>query len=145
LNLAPPLDMAAKWFKGHVAYTMAKFGMSMCTLGMSAEFAADGIAVNSLWPLTAIDTAAVRNLLGGVSVAQQCRSPDIMADAAYAIFNRPSRETSGNFYIDEEVLRAEGVKDFSKYAPQATGPLAGDFFIPDEVLARTDTKLTRLL
>ncbi|OQM76933.1 SDR family oxidoreductase [Manganibacter manganicus] len=145
LNLAPPLDMAAKWFKGHVAYTMAKFGMSMCTLGMSAEFAADGIAVNSLWPLTAIDTAAVRNLLGGVSVAQQCRSPEIMADAACAIFNRPSRETTGNFYIDEEVLRAEGITDFSRYAPQATGPLAGDFFVPDEVLARTDTKLTRLL
>jgi citronellol/citronellal dehydrogenase len=144
LNLAPPLDMAAKWFKGHVAYTMAKFGMSMCTLGMSAEFAADGIAVNSLWPLTAIDTAAVRNLLGGETVAAQSRSPDIMADAAYAVFNRPSREATGNFYIDEEVLRAEGVTDFSKYAPQATGPLAGDFFVPDEVLARTGTRLARL-
>ena len=109
LNLSPPLDMKAKWFKGHVAYTMAKFGMSMCTLGMSAEFARDGIAVNSLWPLTAIDTAAVRNLLGGDSVAAMSRSPEIMADAAYAIFNRPSRETTGNFFIDEEVLREEGV------------------------------------
>jgi citronellol/citronellal dehydrogenase len=143
LNLAPPLDMAAKWFKGHVAYTMAKFGMSMCTLGMSEEFAADGIAVNSLWPLTTIDTAAVRNLLGGEAVASQSRSPEIMADAAYAVFNRPSREATGNFYIDEEVLRAEGVTDFSKYA-QANGPLAGDFFVPDAVLARTDTKLARL-
>lgn len=144
LNLAPPLDMKAKWFKNHVAYTMAKFGMSMCTLGMSAEFEKDGIAVNSLWPITAIDTAAVRNLLGGASVASMSRSPEIMADAAYAIFNRPSRAATGNFYIDEEVLRAEGVTDFSQYAPGANGPLAGDFFVPDEVFERTDTKVTGL-
>ncbi len=143
LNLAPPLDMSAKWFKGHVAYTMAKFGMSMCTLGMSAEFATDGIAVNSLWPLTAIDTAAVRNLLGGEKVASISRSPEIMADAAYAIVNRPSRQATGNFYIDEEVLRAEGVTDFSIYAPGASGPLAGDFFVPDEVFARVPTKVMR--
>ncbi|WP_144224718.1 SDR family oxidoreductase [Mesorhizobium amorphae] len=144
LNLAPPLDMKAKWFKGHVAYTMAKFGMSMCTLGMSAEFAPAGIAVNSLWPLTAIDTAAVRNLLGGETVAAMSRSPEIMADAAHAILTRSSREATGNFYIDEEVLRAEGVSDFSKYAPGAKGPLAGDFFVPDEVFARTETKVTGL-
>jgi citronellol/citronellal dehydrogenase len=143
LNLAPPLDMAAKWFRNHVAYTMAKFGMSMCTLGMSAEFAKAGIAVNSLWPLTAIDTAAVRNLLGGETVAAMSRSPEIMADAAHAIFNRPSRETTGNFFIDEEVLRAEGVTDFSVYAPGAKGPLAGDFFVPDAVFERTDTKVAR--
>ena len=141
LNLAPPLDMKAKWFKNHVAYTMAKFGMSMCTLGMSAEFAKDGIAVNSLWPISTIDTAAVRNLLGGATVAAMSRSPDIMADAAHAIFMRPSRETSGNFYIDEEVLRAEGVSDFAIYAPGATGPLAGDFFVPDEVFANSETKV----
>ncbi|MBN9243220.1 MAG: NAD(P)-dependent oxidoreductase [Mesorhizobium sp.] len=145
LNLAPPLDMEAKWFKNHVAYTMAKFGMSMCTLGMSAEFAKAGIAVNSLWPLTAIDTSAVRNLLGGETVASMSRLPAIMADAAYAIFNRPSREATGNFYIDEEVLRAEGVTDFSAYAPGAKGPLAGDFFVPDEVFQRTDTKVGSLL
>ncbi len=144
LNLAPPLDMEAKWFKNHVAYTMAKFGMSMCTLGMSAEFARDGIAVNSLWPLTAIDTAAVRNLLGGGTVAAMSRSPEIVADAAYAIVNRPSREATGNFYIDEEVLKAEGVTDFSKYAPGAKGTLAGDFFVPDEAFARSDTKVTGL-
>lgn len=144
LNLAPPLDMKAKWFKGHVAYTMAKFGMSMCTLGMSAEFAPMGIAVNSLWPLTAIDTAAVRNLLGGETVAAMSRSPEIMADAAHAILTRSSREATGNFYIDEEVLRAEGVSDFSKYAPGAKGPLAGDFFVPDEVFARSETKVTGL-
>ena len=136
--------MKAKWFKGHVAYTMAKFGMSMCTLGMSAEFASAGIAVNSLWPLTTIDTAAVRNLLGGNTVAAMSRSPEIMADAAHAILTRPSGEATGNFYIDEEVLRAEGITDFSHYAPGAKGALAGDFFVPDEVFARSDTKLTGL-
>jgi len=143
LNLAPPLDMQARWFKNHVAYTMAKFGMSMCTLGMSAEFAAVGIAVNSLWPLTAIDTAAVRNLLGGESVAAMSRSPRIMADAAHAILVRPSRETTGNFFIDELVLREGGVTDFSVYAPDAKGPLAADFFVPDWVFEKTDTKLVK--
>jgi citronellol/citronellal dehydrogenase len=145
LNLAPPLDMEAKWFKGHVAYTMAKFGMSMCTLGMSAEFAKDGVAVNSLWPLTAIDTAAVRNLLGGETVAAMSRSPAIMADAAHAVLTKPSREVTGNFFIDEEVLRAEGVSDFSVYAPGATGPLAADFFVPDAVFERSDTEVMRAL
>jgi citronellol/citronellal dehydrogenase len=144
LTLSPPLDMEAKWFKGHVAYTMAKFGMSMCTLGMSAEFAKDGIAVNSLWPLTAIDTAAVRNLLGGERVAAISRSPEIVADAAYAIFSRPSRQTTGNFFIDELLLREEGVIDFSRYAPTAKGPLAGDFFVPDAAFAATDTKVMPL-
>lgn len=143
LNLAPPLDMEAKWFKGHVAYTMAKFGMSMCTLGMSAEFARDGIAVNSLWPLTTIDTAAVRNLLGGAAMAAASRSPEIMADAAHVILTSPSRERTGNFYIDELVLREAGVTDFSKYAPDAGGALASDFFVPDEVFEQTDTKVTR--
>ncbi|WP_127522484.1 NAD(P)-dependent oxidoreductase [Mesorhizobium sp. Z1-4] len=141
LNLAPPLDMEAKWFKNHVAYTMAKFGMSMCTLGMSAEFAKDGIAVNSLWPLTAIDTAAVRNLLGGATVAAMSRTSDIMADAFHEIVIKPSRETTGNFFIDELVLRDAGVTDFAKYAPGATGPLAADFFVPDEVFAKSDTKV----
>ena len=143
LNLAPPLDMEAKWFKNHVAYTMAKFGMSMCTLGMSAEFAKDGIAVNSLWPLTTIDTAAVRNLLGGATLADMSRSPDIMADAAHAILTRPSREATGNFYIDELVLREEGVTDFSIYAQGEGGKIAADFFVPDAVFAQTDTKLVR--
>ncbi|PSM15967.1 MULTISPECIES: SDR family oxidoreductase [Nitratireductor] len=142
LTLSPPLDMQAKWFKNHVAYTMAKYGMSMCTLGMSAEFAKDGIAVNSLWPLTAIDTAAVRNLLGGEAVASISRTPEIMADAAYAILNRPARECTGNFFIDEMVLREEGVTDFSPYAPGAKGALAADFFVPDAVFDQTDTKVT---
>jgi citronellol/citronellal dehydrogenase len=144
LNLAPPLDMEAKWFKNHVAYTMAKFGMSMCTLGMSAEFARDGIAVNSLWPLTAIDTAAVRNLLGGEALASISRSPEIMADAAHAILTRPSRQCTGNFFIDELVLREEGVTDFDRYAPGAGGkPLGADFFVPDEVFSRVPTKVAR--
>jgi citronellol/citronellal dehydrogenase len=141
LNLAPPLDMDAKWFKNHVAYTMAKFGMSMCTLGMSAEFAKEGIAVNSLWPLTAIDTAAIRNLLGGPAVASMSRLPDIMADAAHAILTRPSRECTGNFFIDELVLREAGVTDFSIYSPGATGALAADFFVPDDVVAQSPTKV----
>lgn len=141
LNLAPPLDMAAKWFKNHVAYTMAKFGMSMCTLGMSAEFARDGIAVNSLWPLTAIDTAAVRNLLGGASLAAMSRSPEIMADAAHAVLTKPSRDCTGNFFIDELVLREAGVTDFSQYSPDAEGPLGGDFFVPDEVFEAVPTKV----
>mgnify|MGYP001352926014 CR=1 FL=1 len=145
LNLSPPLDMAAKWFKNHVAYTMAKFGMSMCTLGMSAEFAKDGIAVNSLWPLTAIDTAAVRNLLGGEAVASMSRLPTIMADAAHAILTRPARDCTGNFLTDELVLREEGVTDFSVYAPGARGgPLAGDFFVPDEAFAKSPTKVVGL-
>ncbi|MBO6718325.1 MAG: NAD(P)-dependent oxidoreductase [Rhizobiaceae bacterium] len=145
VNLAPPLDMKAKWFKNHVAYTMAKFGMSMCTLGMSAEFAKDGIAINSLWPLTAIDTAAVRNLLGGETVAAMSRTPEILADAFHAIVTKPSREVTGNFFIDELVLRDEGVTDFSVYAPGAKGPLAADFFVPDEVFEMTDTKVAGMV
>jgi citronellol/citronellal dehydrogenase len=144
LNLAPPLDLDAKWFAHHVAYTMAKFGMSMCTLGMSAEFGTRGVAVNSLWPLTAIDTAAVRFALGGDAMAAQCRSPEIMADAAYAILSRPARQCTGNFFIDEEVLRAEGVDDFSRYAPSGReGPLQGDFFVPDAVFDRSPTRVKR--
>ena len=142
LNIAPPLDLDPKWFAGHVAYTIAKFGMSLCTLGMAAELKDRGVAVNSLWPLTAIDTAAVRFALGGDAMAAECRSPEIMADAAHAIVSRPARDCSGNFFIDEEVLRAEGVSDFSRYAPSGhTGPLQADFFVPDEVFARSPTPL----
>jgi citronellol/citronellal dehydrogenase len=144
LNLAPPLDMDPKWFAHHVAYTMAKFGMSMCTLGMAEEFRTRGVAVNSLWPLTAIDTAAVRFALGGDAMAAECRSPEIVADAAYAILSRPSRECTGNFFIDEEVLRGEGVADFSRYAPSGReGPLQADFFVPDAAFERSPTRLKR--
>ena len=143
MNLAPPLDLSPKWFKHHTAYTMAKYGMSFCTLGMSEEFKKDGIAVNSLWPLTAIDTAAVRNVLGGDSMAKMSRTPDILADAAHALLTKPSREFTGQFVIDEEILRAEGMTDFSNYAPGYDGPLAGDFFVPDEVFDRVPTEIMR--
>jgi len=143
LNISPPLDMQAKWFAPHVAYTMAKFGMSLCVLGMAAEFAKQGIGVNALWPLTAIDTAAVRNLLGGDQVARMSRLPDIMADAAHAILARDPKTCTGNFFIDEEVLRAEGVTDFSSYQHPQAATLAADFFVPDEVFQRTTTKVAR--
>jgi len=136
LNMAPPLDMQAKWFAPHVAYTTAKMGMSICTLGMAAEFAEQGVAVNSLWPLTTIDTAAVRNVLGGDSMAAVSRTPDVLADAAYAIVTKPSREVTGNFFIDEDVLRAEGVTDFSVYGPASGQKPLMDFFVPDEVVER---------
>src|SRR5277367_2972032 len=131
LTLSPPLSMKAKWFKNHTAYTMAKYGMSMCTLGMSAEFARDGVAVNSLWPETAIATAAVRNLLGGEEMIKGSRIPEIMADAAYVIFNRPAKECTGNFFVDVEVLRSEGVTDFEKYAVAPGHALVRDFFLDD--------------
>ena len=145
LNLAPPLDLQPKWFAPHPAYTIAKFGMSLCTLGMAEEFRKDGIAVNSLWPLTAIDTAAVRNLLGGEAMTRACRKPEIMADAAHAVLVRPSRACTGNFFIDEEVLRAEGVTDFTPYAVDPKVPLVADYFLPDAVLERSPTKLRRFL
>ena len=145
LNLAPPLDMKAKWFAGHTAYTMAKFGMSMCTLGMAAEFRDKGVAVNSLWPLTAIDTAAVRNVLGGDQMAKMSRSPEIVADAAHIILTRLSRETTGNFFIDEVLLREEGVTDFSQYGPEGGGDPVADFFVPDAVFESLPTKVRQML
>jgi citronellol/citronellal dehydrogenase len=131
LNLSPPLNMEARWFAPHVAYTMAKFGMSMCVLGMAAEFRKQGVAFNALWPKTAIATAAVRNLLGGEQSIQRCRKPEIMADAAYAILSRHSRECTGNFFIDEEVLRESGVTNFDKYkyTEVKDSELLPDFFI----------------
>lgn len=130
LNLSPPLNMEARWFKSHVAYTMAKFGMSMCVLGMAAELAEKGIAVNALWPRTGIATSAVRNLLGGEEMVRQCRKPTIMGDAAIAILKRPSREFSGNFYIDDEVLRDAGVEDLDRYSvTPGTTEFMPDFFI----------------
>lgn len=138
LNIAPPLDMKAKWFKNHVAYTMAKYGMSLCTLGMSEEFRPDGIAVNSLWPMTSIDTAAVRNVLGGDSMAKMSRTPDIMADAAYVVLNQNASKYTGQFIIDEFILAESGVEDFTVYnQPGYDGPLAADFFVPDEWLKRS--------
>ncbi len=142
LTIAPPLDLDPKWFSGHTAYTIAKYGMSLCTLGMAEEFRAQGVAVNSLWPLTTIDTAAIRFALGGTSMARSSRTPEIVADAAYAILCRASRTCTGNFFIDEEVLRAAGVSDFSRYASSADGePLTADFFIPAEIFERSPTRV----
>ncbi|HEY8432337.1 MAG TPA: hypothetical protein VIL20_28385, partial [Sandaracinaceae bacterium] len=129
LNISPPLNMDAKWFAPHVAYTMAKYGMSMCVLGMAEELKKDGIAVNALWPRTAIATAAVRNLLGGEQAIRGSRKPEIMADAAYVILTKNSREATGNFYIDDEVLASAGVTDFDQYAVTPGAPLVMDFFL----------------
>ena len=128
LNNSPPLSMKAKWFKNHVAYTMAKYGMSMCVLGMSARLADEGVAVNAIWPKTAIATAAMK-MLGGDEAMGSCRTAEIMADAAYAIFTRDSRQCTGNFFIDEDVLREEGETDFAKYAVDPSRELMPDFFL----------------
>jgi len=135
LNNSPPLSMRPIWFKNHVAYTMAKYGMSMCVLGMAEEFRETGIAVNAIWPKTAIMTAAMEMLGGGGGISSQCRTPQIMADAAYVILTSDSRNFTGNFCVDEAVLKEVGVKDFSSYlAPGATeSSLMPDFFL-DEFL-----------
>jgi citronellol/citronellal dehydrogenase len=129
LNISPPLQMLEKWFAPHVAYTMAKFGMSLCVLGWAGELRGQGIAANTLWPRTTIDTAAIRNLLGGEEVAKRSRKPDIMADAAHVILTRDAKEFSGNFCIDDEVLASAGVTDLSSYAVDPTQELAPDFFV----------------
>lgn len=131
LNISPPLAMEPRWFAGHVAYTMAKYGMSLCVLGMAEEFREEGVAVNALWPETVIATAAVRNLLGGQTMVDQGRTPQIMADAAYAILTRDSRKCTGNFYVDTDVLKEEGVTNFDKYAVVPGSKLLQDFFLPE--------------
>jgi citronellol/citronellal dehydrogenase len=129
LCIAPPLDLKEKWFAPHVAYTISKFGMSLCVLGMAGEFRAAGIAVNALWPRTVIATAAVQNLLGGEAVVRGSRTPEIVADAAHVVLTRPSRECTGNFFIDEDLLRSTGVTDFDKYQTVAGAELIPDFFV----------------
>lgn len=137
LNLAPPLDMNPKWFKNHTAYTMAKYGMSMCTLGMAEEFRGK-VAVNSLWPMTSIDTAAVRNVLGGDAMAKMSRSPQIMADAAYVVLHQDASKYTGQFIIDEFILKETGTQDFNKYQyPDYDGPLMADFFVPRDWLEKS--------
>jgi citronellol/citronellal dehydrogenase len=131
LMLSPPLDMQAKWFQHSTAYTMAKFGMSMCVLGLSAELKSAGIAVNALWPRTTIATAAVGNLLGGDAMMRASRKPEIMGEAAYVIFTKPSRRFTGNFCIDDKVLYDSGVRDFEPYRVDRSVPLMSDFFVPD--------------
>lgn len=128
LNLAPPLNLNPVWFKRHVAYTISKYGMSMCVLGMAEEFRSLGVAVNALWPRTVIATSAI-NLLGDQVNRENCRKPEIMADAAYAILTQNSRSTSGRFFLDEDVLRATGITDFDHYAVVPGKPLMKDLFL----------------
>jgi citronellol/citronellal dehydrogenase len=129
LNLSPPLNFEEKWFAPHVAYTMAKFGMSLCVLGMAGEFRAQGVGVNALWPRTVIATAAVQNLLGGDETIKGSRTPEIMADAAHVILTRPARECTGNFFVDDEVLKSAGVTNFDKYQSVPGAELIPDFFV----------------
>jgi len=129
LNLSPPLNLNPKWFAQHLAYTMSKYSMSMIVLGLAEELRKDKIAVNALWPKTTIATAAVQNLLGGDALMKMSRTPEMVADAAYAILSKPSTECTGNFFLDEEVLQKEGVTDFSKYAVDGSQKLMKDIFI----------------
>jgi len=129
LNLSPPLNLDPKWFAHHVAYTMSKYGMSMCVLGMAEEFKKDKVAVNALWPRTAIATAAVKNLLGGESAVKHSRKPEIVADAAYYIITEPSDQCTGNFFIDDEVLMEHGITDLSHYSVVPNERLIPDFFL----------------
>jgi citronellol/citronellal dehydrogenase len=133
LMISPPLDMKEKWFAPHTAYSMAKFGMSLVVLGLAGELRPKGVAVNALWPRTIIATAAIKNLLGGDARMHQARKPEIMADAAYAIFSTPSRELTGRFLIDDTYLAERGVRDFEPYRVDPSQPLAQDFFLPDDV------------
>lgn len=129
---SPPLDMKEKWFAPHTAYSMAKFGMSMVTLGLAGELRSRGIAVNALWPRATIATSAIQNLLGGDAIMRMSRKPEIMADAAYAIFNKKAADFTGHFLIDDSFLYGEGVRDFEHYRVDPTQPLAPVFFTPDE-------------
>jgi citronellol/citronellal dehydrogenase len=130
LTLSPPLNLDPRWFASHAAYSIAKYGMSLCTLGMAQELRTDGIAVNSLWPRTIIATAAIANVAGGEAAMARARTPQIVADAAHAILSRPPRECSGNFFLDEEVLAQEGVTDFDRYrAGDGAEPPLPDLFI----------------
>jgi citronellol/citronellal dehydrogenase len=134
LMLSPPLDMKTQWFSPHLAYSIAKYGMSLCVLGLAGELAPKGIAVNALWPRTTIATAAVKNLLGGDRMVQASRTPEILADAAHMIFSKPSRAFSGHFLIDDSFMAGEGVTDFSPYRVDPSVPLMPDFFVPADSL-----------
>ncbi len=132
LSMSPPLDMQTKWFAPSVAYTMSKFGMSQCVLGMAGEFKSKGIAVNALWPHSVIATAAISNVVAGNIAFPHCRKPDIMADAAAVILSKDAREFTGQFCIDDVLLSSEGVTDFSAYRVDPAKPLWSDFFVPDD-------------
>lgn len=133
LMLSPPLDMKEKWFAPHTAYSIAKFGMSLVVLGLAGELRSKGIAVNALWPRTTVATSAIRNLLGGDKVMSMSRTTDVLADAAYAVFNKPAKSFTGQFLIDDTFLAGEGVTDFDKYRVDPSQPLAPDFFVPEEM------------
>ena len=138
LMLSPPLDMKEKWFANQTPYAIAKYGMSLVVLGLAGELRSKGIAVNALWPRTAIATAAVKNLLGGDKMMRACRTPDILADAAHHIFSQSACEMTGQFHIDDTLLSAAGVKDFEKYRVDPNSPLALDFFVPDDNIPPVD-------
>ena len=131
LMLSPPLDMNERWFAPHLAYSLAKYGMSLCVLGFAGEFRARGIAVNALWPRTTIATAAIKNLLGGDAIMRASRTPDILAEAAYRIFLKPAGEFTGNFLIDDTFLVSEGVTDLDRYRVDPSVALQADFFVPE--------------
>jgi len=131
LMLSPPLDLKEKWFAGHTAYSIAKYGMSLVVLGLAGELRPKGIAVNALWPRTTIATSAIKNLLGGDTIMRRSRTPDILADAASRIFAKPAKSFTGHFLIDDTFLAAEGVTDFDRYRVDPREPLAPDFFVPD--------------
>src|SRR3954447_13865224 len=133
LMLSPPLDLKEKWFAPNVAYSIAKYGMSLCVLGLAGELRGRGIGVNALWPRTTIATSAIRNLLGGDEIVRASRTPDILADAAYAIFHKSAKVFTGNFLIDDTFLAEEGVTDFEPYRVDPSVPLAPDFFVPDDI------------
>jgi citronellol/citronellal dehydrogenase len=135
LTLSPPLDMDPKWFAPNLGYTMAKYGMSLVTLGLARDLSREGVAVNSLWPETAIATAAVGNLLGGDEIIRRSRKPEIVADAAHAILTRPSRDCSGNFFIDVRVLAEEGVTDLAPYSVDPSQDAVLDFFLEEPISA----------
>jgi citronellol/citronellal dehydrogenase len=145
LTISPPLDMKPEWFSGHVAYSIAKYGMSLCVLGLADELKKDGIAVNALWPRTTIATAAVKNILGGDKLMRMSRSPEIVADAAHLIFQQPAKTFSGNFLIDDTFLYSVGgVTDFENYRVDPSMPLAPDFFVPAKSKPPPGVKIARL-
>ncbi|HWI94419.1 MAG TPA: hypothetical protein VNT20_24275, partial [Flavisolibacter sp.] len=131
LNLSPPINLNPKWLAQHLAYTIAKYGMSMIVSGLAEELKEHKIGANALWPKTTIATAAVQNLLGGDFLMQMSRTPEIVAEAAYHILRRPSIECTGNFFIDEDVLKQEGINDFEKYAVNPQQKLMKDIFLDE--------------
>ena len=145
LMMSPPLDMKSKWFAGHVAYSIAKYGMSLCVLGMAEEFKKDGIAVNALWPRTTIATAAIQNILGGDKLMRMSRTPDILADAAHLIFQQAAKTFTGHFLIDDTFLHTVGkISDFEPYRVDKSVPLAPDFFVPADSIPPPGVKIARV-